>query len=125
MTDELTPIQVEQKLRSLVTELTRAQQALAQARDVEVGTKHAYESAHRRALLSDERPKVTRDGFTAAERDAWVQERCAKQQRDYDIAEAKRKAAEDHLRTLRDQAVIVATLAKSVHQAYSMAGATG
>jgi hypothetical protein len=51
-----------------------------------------------------------------------VAEKAAPQQRARDIAEAKRKAAEDHLRVLRDQAVIVATLAKSVHQAYSFAG---
>lgn len=123
--DELTPVKVEQKLRSLVNDLTRAQQALANARDAEVEAKHAFEAAHRRALLSDERPKVTRGGWTTAERDAWVDDKAWQQRRQYELAEAKRKAAEDHLRTLRDQSMLVATLAKSVNQAYAVAGTGG
>lgn len=125
MSDEpLSPVAIERKLRELVNDLTRAQLALSSARDAEVEAKHAYEAAHRRAILSPECPKVTRGGWTSAERDAWVAEKAASEQRLYEVFEVKRKAAEDHLRTLRDQGVIVATLAKSVHQAYGMAGRT-
>ncbi len=123
MSDEpLSPVAIERKLRQLVNDLTRAQLALAEARDAEVEARHAYESTHRKAILSPECPKVTRGGHTTAERDAWVAEQAANPQRLHDVMEAKRKAAEDHLRTLREQAMIVATLAKSVHQAYSVAG---
>lgn len=118
----LSPVAVEQKLRTLVTELTRAEAALRHARDAEVAAKHAFEAAHRRALLSDDCPKVTRGGFTTAERDAWVAEQVVGLEQAFDLAEATRKAAEDHLRVVRDQAMIVMSLGKSVNAAYSMAG---
>ena len=120
--EPLTPVGVERKLRNLVNRLAAAQAALADIRDTEVAAKHTFERAHRRALLSSDCPKVTRGGFTTAERDAWVENQCATEREAFDLAEARRKAAEDHLRTLRDQSVIVATLAKSVNLAYSMAG---
>ena len=120
--EPLTPVGVERKLRTLVNQLTAAQSTLAGLRDAEVSAKHLFERAHRAALLSADCPKVTRGGFTTAERDAWVEQRCVSEREAFDIAEARRKAAEDHLRTLRDQSVIVATLAKSVNLAYSMAG---
>jgi hypothetical protein len=122
MNDDLTPVQIEAKLRRLVNDLARAQAALRQARDQEVEAKHTYESAHRKALLSTACPKVTRGGYTTAERDAWVEEQSAPQQKAYDLAEAKRKAAEDYLRTLRDQSMVVMALGKSVNAAYSLAG---
>lgn len=120
---ELTPVAVEAKLRSLVTELSRAQKALADTRDVEVEAKHTYESQHRAWLLSDDCPAVTRGGVTTAERDAWVAAKVGAEQHAYAVAEAARKAAEDHLRVVRDQASVVQTLARSVQQAYSAAGA--
>jgi hypothetical protein len=120
--EPLSPIDIERKLRSLVSNLTVAQSGLRDDRDAEVAAKHVYERIHRRAMLSDECPKVTRGGYTTAERDAWVDEKSAEAREAYEIAEARRKAAEDHLRTLRDQSMVVATLAKSVHLAYSMAG---
>lgn len=123
MSDTLTPIAVESKLRGLVNTLARSQKVLASVRDAEVDTKHAYEAARRSALLSPDRPRVERGGMTTAERDAWVDQQCADQRRAYDIAEAARKAAEDHLRVTRDQASVVQTLARSVQQAFSMAGA--
>lgn len=122
MGEPLTPVAVEAKLRELVTDLTRAQLALAAARNTEVDAKHAYEAAHRRAVLHPSAPKVNRGGSTAGERDAWVGQRCADEQRTYDLAVARREAATDHLRTLREQGMLVATLSKSVALAYSMAG---
>jgi hypothetical protein len=123
--EPLTPVQVERRLRGLVTALSRAKADLEQARNAEVDAKHAYQSARRRALLSGDCPKVTRGGYTTAERDAWVEEQVADLEKAFDLAEVKRKTAEDHLRTVRDQAVVVATLAKSVNTAYQMAGAHG
>jgi len=121
--EPLTPLAVEAKLRSLVTDLTRAQQALAQARDVEVDAKHELNRARRRALLSGQAPKVTRGGVTTAERDAWVDDKVTDLQFTYDRAVVTRESAQDHLRVLRDQAEIVRSLGASVRQAYEMAGA--
>jgi hypothetical protein len=122
VSDDLTPAQIEAKLRRLVNDLALAQSALREARDAEVDAKHAYEAKSRKALLSDECPKVTRGGFTTAERDAWVSEQAAAEEKVYDLAEARRKAAEDYLRTLRDQSMIVMALGKSVQAAFSLAG---
>ena len=121
-TDPLTPVEIESKLRTLVNDLGRARVALAQARDLEVGAKHEYARARRRALLSEKSPKVTRGGYTTAERDAWVDDQVDDLQFAYDKAVVAREAAQDHLRTLRDQAEIVRSLGVSVRQAYELAG---
>jgi multidrug efflux pump subunit AcrA (membrane-fusion protein) len=120
--EPLTPLAIEAKLRRLVTDLTRAQTALAQARDNEVDAKHEYERARRRALLSDKSPKVTRGGYTTAERDAWVDDQVTDLRLKYDRATVARESAQDHLRVLRDQAEIVRSLGASVRQAYELAG---
>jgi hypothetical protein len=120
----LTPIQVESKIRSLVTEISLAQKALAEARDLEVDAEHDYKSAERKAVLSAECPKVRRDGASAAERDAWVGERCDGVEFAYKVAKAKREAAKDHLDAVNTQATLVMALRRSVEQAYAMAGAS-
>ena len=123
MSDDLTtPVGVESRLRSLVTELTKAQQSLSSARDTEVRNKHAYEAARRKALLSEECPKVARGGLTTAERDAWVDEQVKDERWLYGVAEARREAAQDHLRVVRDQAMVVMALSKSISAAYAVAG---
>jgi hypothetical protein len=47
--EPLTPLSVEQKLRQLVNDLSRAQTVLREARDAEVEAKHAHDRARRRA----------------------------------------------------------------------------
>lgn len=123
MPEPLTPLDVEAKLRSLVTDLTRSQAALAQARDLEVDARHEYERAKRRALLSDKSPKVTRGGYTVAEQSAWVDEQCTDLKFAADKATVVREAAQDRLRVLLAQGEIVRSLGASVRQAYDMAGA--
>lgn len=123
--ESLTPVEVERQIRWVQNQMTRAQAALREARDSEIAAKHAYEREHRRALLSGECPKVTRGGYTSAERDAWVEEQCAEAREAYELAEVARKAAEEHLRTLYQQGTLAATLAKSVNQAYQTSGAHG
>lgn len=120
--EPLTPVDVERRLRRLVSDLSRARQTLRDARDKEVAARHTFESAYRKTILGSDCPKVTRGGYTSAERDAWVAQRIEVQQRVYDWAKTEREAAEDHLRTLRDQAMVVMSLGRSVNQAYSMAG---
>lgn len=120
--EPLTPLSVEAKLRHLVTDLTRAQVSLAQARDLEVDARHEYDRAKRRALLSEKSPKVTRGGYTVAEQSAWVDEQCADLKFGSDKATVVREAAQDRLRVLLAQAEIVRSLGASVRQAYDMAG---
>ena len=123
MSDDLTtPVGIESRLRQLVTDLAVSQQALAKTRDDEVRAKHAYGAAKRRHLLSPECPKVTRGGYTTAERDAWVDEKAKEECWKYELAEAKREAAQDHLRVVRDQAMVVMSLNSSVRTAYNVAG---
>ena len=122
--EPLTPLAVEAKLRNLVSELTRAQITLRQARDQEVDKRHEYDRAKRRALLSEKSPKVTRGGYTVAEQTAWVDSECSDLKYDADKATVVREAAQDHLRVLLAQAEIVRSLGASVRQAFDMAGAS-
>lgn len=122
MNDLTTPVGVEAKLRQLVTDLSHAQFALADVRNAEVETKHAYEAAKRRALFSGDCPKVARGGYTTADRDAWVDEQVRSERYAYDVAVARREAAQDHLRVVRDQSMIVMALANSIRTAYQVAG---
>ncbi|MGH3095482.1 MAG: hypothetical protein ACRDMV_05715 [Streptosporangiales bacterium] len=118
----LSPVDVERKLRHCVTEISQAEQQLRLARDEETNAELEYQSVHRRAMLSEDCPKVRRDGATAAERDAWVGEQCATTYTAYRVALAKREAAADHVRATRDIAVTVQSLGALVRQAYQMAG---
>lgn len=118
----LNPVQVEQKLRQSVTDLTNAEKALAEARDAETNAELAYRSYYRKAVLSEECPKVTRGGVTVSERDAWVEERCAQWWEHYRLSQTRCQAAQDHVRTVRDVASTVQSIASLVRQAYSMAG---
>jgi len=120
--EDLTPIDCERRLRALVTDMSRAQTELRNARDAEVNLKHDWEAAKRRAFLSAECPKPTRGGFTVADREVWVDDQCAAEQRKYDIATARREAAKDHLQTVRDQSMIVLGLLRSVTTAYAVSG---
>ena len=120
--DTLTPVEVESKLRALVNDLGRARVTLAQARNLEVDAKHAWERARRRAILGEQSPKVTRGGYTTADRDAWVDDQVSDLKFDYDKSTVTREAAQDHLRVLMAQAEVVRSLGASVRQAFDLAG---
>jgi hypothetical protein len=120
--EDLTPVECERKLRGLVTQMSQAQTELRKVRDAEVDKKHEYEAAKRRAFLSADCPKPTRGGFTVADREVYVDDACAEEQRAYDIATARREAAKDHLQTIRDQAMVVMSLLRSVSTAYALSG---
>lgn len=118
----LSPHQIEAKLVQSVTELTNAEKALGQARDVEVDCELVYESAKRRAMLSDACPRVARDAATVAERDAWVADQVADEYRAYRLAQVALKAAEDHQRRVREVTSTVQTIASLCKAALSLAG---
>ena len=117
-----TPAAAESRLRYLDNEMTKAELRLREARDAEVDRKHEYEAAKRRAFLSAECPKPTRGGYTVADREVWVDDQCADEQRAYDIAVAAREAAQDHHRTVRDQAMVAMALLRSGSTAFNMSG---
>jgi hypothetical protein len=118
-----TPNDAEKALRWVLRAMLDAQRGLSQARDVEVAAKHEYESAKRRAFFTDECPKPTRGGFTVADRDAFIERETAVQRQDYELATAAKEAAQDHLRTLNSQSVVMSALAKNVQQTFSVVGA--
>ena len=118
----LTPEAAERRLVALDNAMAKAEFDLRRARDKEVEKKHEYEAAKRRAFLSAECPKPTRGGYTVADRDVWVDDRCAVEQRAYDIATAAREGAQDHHRTVRDQAMVAMALLRSVSTAFNMSG---
>jgi hypothetical protein len=120
--DLTTPVGVEARLRHLVTDLSLAQRELAAKRDEEVKAKHAYHAARRRAIFAPESPKVARGGYTTADRDAWVDDKTANEHVMYDVAVAAREAAQDHLRVVRDQAMVVMAINSSMRTAYNVAG---
>lgn len=118
----LTPVDVERHLTRLREEMPKAVIKLREARRSEARAKRAYDDQRRRAILSPECPKPSRDGHTVAYRDAWVEEQCAEIKWLYDVAKVSRETAEDHVRGLRDESTIVMVLGKSVNLAYQMAG---
>lgn len=124
LTSPMSPVEVEHRLRQCVSRLAKAEKALRDARDEETNAEIVYRQAHRRAMFSGDCPKVTRGGYTTAERDAWVDEQCANEWRAYRLAIAKREAAADHVRISRDIAVTVQSIGALVRQAFSMAGHT-
>lgn len=120
--EALTPVQIESKLSQSITELTQAQRALQEARDLETDTEIAYKRAYYRATLDENAPRVARDGYTVAERDAWVALRCQGEWEAFRRAATVREAAQDHLRTVRDVTEVLRSLGASVRTAYEGAG---
>ena len=120
--EPLSPHEIEAKLRACVTDLTKSERSLAEARDVEVATEHEYLAAHRRALLSPDCPTVQRGGATVAVRDAWVDEQCKDERYAHRLAEVALQAAQDHSRTVRDVTSTVQSIASLTRSALSLAG---
>lgn len=118
----LNPVQVEQQLRHCVTQLYAAEKKLADCRDSEVEAELRYRSEYRKALLSEDCPKVVRGGVTVAERDAWVEQECEAAFDSYRLWQVKCQAAQDHVRITRDVASTVQSIAALIRQAYAMAG---
>lgn len=120
--DPLSPIDVESKLRSLVTEMTAAQQALRDRRDAETRAEIAYKTAKARAFHDENCPRPSRGGITTAERDSWIDELILDEWSAYRIATTAREIAQDRLRVVLAIAETVRSLGASVRSAYSLAG---
>ena len=108
----LTLGQVLERLHAVHNELASAQRYLASTRDKEVEAREALRVATAQATLSADcpRPKRGENGVTVADRDAWVDLEVADRRLAAEAAEAVRKAAEDHMRVVRDQASTVQSM---------------
>ena len=124
---QLTLGQVLQRLYDVHQLLTSAQQQVASVRNKEVAALEELRMATAKAVLSEDCPKPKRgeNGVTVADRDAWVDQQVAAERRAHDGAEAMRKAAEDHLRVVRDQASIAQSMAALMRAEMSLAGTPG
>lgn len=117
-----TPVDAENALRWVLRAMHDAARKLADLRDAEVTAKHAYEGARRLAFFDGDCPKPERGGYTVADREAWIERATAVARQEYELASAAKEAAQDHLRTLNSQSVVLSALAKNVQQTYSVTG---
>jgi hypothetical protein len=118
----MTPVEAEMRLREIDDALDGVVDAVKTARDIEVGKYDEVKRARRKAILSAQCPKVSRNGITTAERDAWVEDQVADLQFAYELATAAREYAVDQMFKVKDQAGIVGKISSLVQQAYAMAG---
>jgi hypothetical protein len=121
--DPWTPEQAENALRWVLRAMHQAQKDLKAARDAEVDAKHVYEKARREAFFSPNCPKPERGGYTVADREAYIERATADERQAYELASKEKEAAQDHLRTLNSQSVVLAALSKNVNQTYNVVGA--
>lgn len=119
---ELTPIASEQAITGAKNHMGKAWADLRDARLAELDAKKAERRARTTALLSGECPKVSRGGFTTAERDAWIERQTLAELEALDAAVVVRENAADYLRVVREQASLVQSRHRSVMQAYELAG---
>lgn len=115
---------IEQQLRESVTTMTRAELQLRDARDAETDAEITYRREYRKAMLSSGCPRVSRGGHTVADRDAWVDNECAPSWEAFRIAQTRREAAQDHVRTARDVATALQSICALVRVGYAVAGAS-
>lgn len=123
--DPQTPPGAEARLQEYSDALDKAREQLQAARDTEVDADAAFKAAKRRWLLSPECPKVRRNEWTVAERDAWVEDHCADEELAWMLARAKRQAAADHMKTVGKQGGFQQSIAGSVREQYRGAGQWG
>ncbi|MEV1013718.1 hypothetical protein AB0I89_23495 [Micromonospora sp. NPDC049801] len=120
--DSLSLLEAQSYMRWVLRALHDTARQLKDLRNAEVEAKKEYEAARRRLMLSGECPRVERGGHTVADRDAWVDERCADLRSAYEVASAARETASDQLRTLNSQSVVITALSKNVAQIHNVLG---
>ena len=116
-----TPPGAEELLESYRDQMDEAREALRKARDTEVTAKQARDKKARKALLSDECPKVgvfAGIRTTVAVQKAWVEEQVADLDDEYQVAKIARQAASEHLRTLGKQGGFQQSITASVRESY-------
>jgi len=120
----LTPGNVLDRLHQVHQDMAMSQRMLARARDAEVEAKATLRVAVAKATMSTDcpRPKRGENGVTVADRDAWVDVQVHDEWLAAEVAEAHRKAAEDHLRVVRDQASTVQSMSALMRAEMQLSG---
>lgn len=121
--DQLTLLDSQRHHRWVLRAMYEAKKDLEAMRNAEVVVESAYLDAKREAILSPDCPRVARDGVTAAERDAWVEQRTADLEGAWKRARAATADAKEHIDTLRSQSYSIGSLAKLVQKLHDVAGA--
>jgi len=118
------PPGAEAALQALRDALEPARQALREAADAEVDAELIRDAARRKWMLSDECPKATGPGrtMTVAERNCWVEDRIAEEERAYRLAKAAREAAKAYLDVLGKQLSAQQSIGRSVAASYQGTG---
>lgn len=124
MSEPLTPVSVEQKLRALVNEMYEAQKALSAARDEETAALVEHKRAELVAASSPACPVPTRGGVTVDQRKEWIAAQVQAEWEALRWAENARETAQERLRTVLAVATAVQSLNASIRAAYSLAGAS-
>lgn len=119
---DMTPVDIEREINRLKNATAGVYGDLRQARVDEIDAKHRLKRANVFAINRVDCPRVSRTGVTVADRDAWLYEQIADEEYAADMAEVSRKNAEDAVRELQLQASLTQTEARSVFQAYAVAG---
>lgn len=122
MTEPLTPVQIEAKLRALVNAIAVAQADLRNFRVKEADAATALLRAKIRAQMSPDCPRVVRGETTVGDRDAWIDAATINEQDEAIHATALREIAQDALRARIAESQAVQSLNASVRQAFAMAG---
>lgn len=120
--DADSPAGAEAALREFSLALEQARLDLRAARDAEVTAKALRDKAKRKWTLDPDCPRVARDAYTVAYRDAWVGDKIEAEEDAYQVSVVAREAAAEHLKTLRDQGIIQQSITKSVSQSYQGTG---
>ena len=123
MSESLSPIDIENRLRALVSEMTGAQKTLATARDSETTAEIALKRSTAMAFHHSDCPHVSRGGHTVGDRDAWISRKVMDEWAHARVATTAREVAVDNLRVVLAIAETVRSLGASVRQAYSLSGA--
>lgn len=117
---DLTPVDIEAKLRAIVNEVYAAQKELRRAREAEVDAEYDYRVAKLHA--ADSAPRPERGRVTVAERDEHIEANSIDSWKLFREATVAREVAQDQVRALQVAASAVQTLSASVRQAFSLAG---
>ena|ERR1035437_37036 len=122
MTEPLTPVQIESKLRGLVSQISIAQADLRNFRIKEADASVALMRAKIKATYDPACPQVKRGDVTVGDRDAWIDRATVDEADEAIHAEALREIAQDALRARIAESQAVQSLNASIRQAYAMAG---
>lgn len=117
--------EVNQRLKFLSVASDRANVGFEKARNALAQADDALDKARRKLLLSDECPKVRRNGWTVAERDAWVDSRCETENTTYVFAKAAFDTATSTVFAVKDQISAAQTASSNLRTEMTMLGGGG